>query len=88
MEVPCRVDGAGIHRLPTPALPDHARGLVVNAKYVEQRTIDAAVNHSRTAALLALSHHPLVDSVHVAEQLLDDFADAFDGLEYLKDAHA
>ena len=39
-------------------------------------------------ALLALSHHPLVDSVHVAEQLLDDFADAFDGLEYLKDAHA
>ena len=88
VEVPCRVDGAGIHRLPTPALPDHARGLVVNAKYVEQRTIDAAVNHSRTAALLALSHHPLVDSVHVAEQLLDDFADAFDGLEYLKDAHA
>ena len=88
VEVPCRVDGAGIHRLPAPALPDHARGLVVNAKYVEQRTIDAAVNHSRTAALLALSHHPLVDSVHVAEQLLDDFAEAFDGLGYLKDAHA
>lgn len=88
VEIPCRVDGSGIHRLPAPALPDHARGLVVNAKYVEQRTIDAAVNHSRTAALLALSHHPLVDSVYVAEQLLNDFADAFDGLDYLVDDHA
>ncbi|MDU3822083.1 MAG: 6-phospho-beta-glucosidase [Cutibacterium granulosum] len=88
VEIPCRVDGSGIHRLSAPALPDHARGLVVNAKYVEQRTIAAVVNRSRTDALLALSHHPLVDSVHVAEQLLDDFTDSFDGMEYLKDDHA
>ena len=88
VEIPCRVDGTGIYRLPAPPLPDHARGLVVNAKYVEQRTIDAAVNHSRTDALLALGHHPLVDSVYVAKQLLNDFADAFDGLDYLVDDHA
>ena len=88
VEIPCRVDGSGIHRLSAPALPDHARGLVVNAQDVEQRTIAAVVNRSRTDALLALSHHPLVDSVHVAEQLLDDFTDSFDGMEYLKDDHA
>lgn len=73
VEIPCRVDGSGVHQLPSPDLPDHGRGLVVTAKYVERRTIAAALDHSRTDALLALSHHPLVDSVKVAEQLLDEF---------------
>lgn len=60
--------------------------MVVNAKYVEHRTIDAALNQSRVDALLALSHHPLVDSFHVAEQLLDDLVAAFpDDLAYLKE---
>ncbi|WP_130866524.1 6-phospho-beta-glucosidase [Acidipropionibacterium timonense] len=81
VEIPCRVDGAGIHPLPDPVLPEHGRGLVVNAKYVERRIIAAVVEHSRTDALLALTHHRLVDSVNVARDLLDEFAETFQGLD-------
>lgn len=85
IEIPCRVDGNGVTPLPGAELPDHGRGMVVNAKYVEQRTIDAAVNKSRQDALLALTHHPLVDSFGVAEELLDDLVANFDDLSYLKE---
>ncbi|WP_040283858.1 6-phospho-beta-glucosidase [Tessaracoccus massiliensis] len=86
VEIPCHVDGSGVTPLPGAALPDHGRGMVVNAKYVERRTIDAALNRSRQDALLAISHHPLVDSFHVAEQLLDDLVTNFpDDLAYLKE---
>lgn len=85
VEIPCRVDGSGVTPLPGAALPDHGRGMVVNAKYVERCTMDAALNKSRTAALLALAHHPLVDSFRVAEELLDDLVANFDDLTYLKE---
>ncbi|MEO7588278.1 MAG: 6-phospho-beta-glucosidase [Arachnia sp.] len=84
IEVPCRVDGRGVVPIQGTALPDHGRGMVVNAKYVERRTMDAAINKSREDALLALTHHPLVDSYTVAEALLDDLIGAFDELTYLK----
>ena len=85
VEVPCRVDGSGVTPLPGASLPEHGRGMVVNAKYIERRTIDAAVQRSRQDALLALTHHPLVDSYDVAEALLDDLIKNFDALDYLKD---
>ncbi len=85
VEVPCRVDGSGVTPLPGACLPDHGRGMVVNAKYIERRTIDAAVQGSRQDALLALTHHPLVDSYEVAEALLDDLIKHFDALDYLKE---
>ncbi|MDT3767289.1 6-phospho-beta-glucosidase [Gleimia hominis] len=83
VEIPCRVDGRGIHLPETAHLPDHARGLVVNAKYVERETILAALDHSRADAILALAHHPLVDSFNVATQLLDDLVDHFEALQPL-----
>lgn len=84
VEVPCRVDRSGATPLPGSALPEHGRGLVVNAKYVERLTMDAAISHSRDSALLALTHHPLVDSFAVAERLLDDLVQGFDELAYLR----
>ena len=85
VEIPCRVDGSGVTPLPGAALPDHGRGMVVNAKYVERRTMAAAIDRSRRDALLALSHHPLVDSFRVAEELLDELIAGFDDLAYLKE---
>ncbi len=85
VEIPCHVDGSGIKPLPGAAMPDHGRGLVLTAKYVERRTIDAAINQSREDALLAISHHPLVDSFHVAQEILDDLIANFDDLAYLKE---
>lgn len=85
VEIPCRVDGSGVHPLPTPALPDHARGIVVNAKYVERCTIKAALEASKKHAMLALAHHPLVDSVNAANAILDELIEHFDALAYLKE---
>ncbi|MDO5675878.1 MAG: 6-phospho-beta-glucosidase [Propionibacteriaceae bacterium] len=84
VEIPCRVDGSGVTPIEGAELPDHGRGIVINAKYVERRTMEAALTGSRQAALLAIGHHPLVDSFHVAEELLDDLVAAFpEELAYL-----
>ena len=55
--------------------PDHAE--------VERQTIEAALHGSRAAALRALAHHPLVDSVRVARALLEDARSTFPHLSYL-----
>ncbi|MDF1489487.1 6-phospho-beta-glucosidase [Tessaracoccus caeni] len=86
IEVPCRVDGAGVTKLPGTALPEHGRGLVINAKSVERYTIRAATGASRDDALLAFTYHPLIGSFSVAEKLLDDLIDASPELAYLRDA--
>lgn len=83
IELPCRIDASGIQTLPTRGLPDHARGLVVNAKYVEHQMIEAATTGSRTAALRALLQHPLVDSFAVAQRVLDEMQAGFPELDYL-----
>ena len=83
VEVPCHVDARGPKPLANSGIPDHGRGLVVTAKYVERCTMAAALNHSRTSALLALTHHPLIDSAAVAEAILDDLIRNFPQLGYL-----
>ncbi|PIE99205.1 MAG: 6-phospho-beta-glucosidase, partial [Propionibacterium sp.] len=85
VEVPCLVDGRGVRPLAQPSLPEHAQGMVINAKYVERCTIEAAVNQSRNAALLALLHHRLIDSFTVANDLLDDLVKNFPELSYLQE---
>jgi len=83
VEVPCIVDALGAHPVSGTALPDFGVGMVVNAKYVERQTIEAALTGSKTAAVRALAHHPLVDSVTVARTLLEDAIGEFPALAYL-----
>ena len=83
IEVPCRVDAAGVHPLPAAPLPGYARGLVTAVKYVERCTIEAALTGSRDAALRALAAHPLTDSVAVAADVLSDCIEAHPELAYL-----
>jgi len=77
VEIPCRVDARGVTPLPNAGIPEHGRGLVTTIKTVERYTIEAATTGSRRAALLALATHPLIDSVRVAERLLDGYAAVF-----------
>jgi len=84
VEVPCIVDASGAHPVSDTALPDFGVGMVVNAKYVERQTIEAALTGSKTAAVRALAHHPLVDSVTVARALLEDAIGEFPELAYLR----
>ena len=84
VEVPCVVDASGAHPGAGTELPDFGVGLVTNAKYVERQTIEAGLGGSRAAAVRALAHHPLVDSVTVARSLLEDAMHAFPALSYLR----
>ncbi len=84
VEVPCLVDATGAHPLPGSRLPEFGRGLVINAKYVERATIEAAVTASRSTGVRALALHPLIDSVTVARALLDDAVESFPELAYLR----
>ncbi|KNE80755.1 MULTISPECIES: 6-phospho-beta-glucosidase [Streptomyces] len=71
VEVPCLVDAGGARPLAAgPVAPDQL-GLMLTLKAVERSAIGAAESGSRTAALRALALHPLVDSVRVAERILD-----------------
>lgn len=72
VEVPCRISAAGPRPIRGSALDLHAQGLVAATKAVERTTIDAAVAGSRSLAVKALALHPLVGSVPVARDILDD----------------
>ncbi|WP_157244887.1 6-phospho-beta-glucosidase [Nonomuraea typhae] len=73
VEIPCAVDGSGIHPLATRPLPGRFLGLMQQVKAVEQATIEAALTRSPALAVQALALHPLVDSVSTARLLLDGY---------------
>jgi 6-phospho-beta-glucosidase len=71
VEVPCLVDAGGARPLSAGAVAPDQLGLMLQIKAVERSAIEAAADGSRPAALRALALHPLVDSVRVAERILD-----------------
>jgi 6-phospho-beta-glucosidase len=73
VEVPARVDAAGVHPHSRAPLDEHQLGLVSSVRAVESATLEAAATGSRAAALRALTVHPLVDSAGVARTLLDGY---------------
>jgi 6-phospho-beta-glucosidase len=58
--------------IPLRRVPQSVRGLLASVKQYESLTIEAAVHGDRDVALQAMVHHPLMPSVTVAEQLLDE----------------
>ncbi|WP_379132904.1 6-phospho-beta-glucosidase [Paenibacillus sp. sgz500958] len=72
IEVNCIVTGNGPIPLPVRRVPEHVKGLIHAVKTYERLTIDAAVQGDRGLVLQALVHHPLVPSVSVAKQLMDE----------------
>ncbi|HEV7626023.1 MAG TPA: 6-phospho-beta-glucosidase [Streptomyces sp.] len=71
VEVPCLVDAGGARPVSAGAVAPDQLGLMLSLKAVERSAIEAAADGSRPAALRALALHPLVDSVRVAERILD-----------------
>ncbi len=80
VEVPCLVGTHGITPLATAPLPGAMQGLLQQVKAVEQDTIEAAVTGSARLALRAFAQHPLVDSVTVAQELLDGYRATLPGV--------
>ncbi|BBH22885.1 6-phospho-beta-glucosidase [Paenibacillus baekrokdamisoli] len=76
IEVNCVVTKNGPLPLPLTKVPTQVKGLIHAVKTYEQLAIEAAVTGNRDLALQAMTHHPLVPSVHVASQLLDEMLEA------------
>ncbi|MEY9215027.1 6-phospho-beta-glucosidase [Thermobifida halotolerans] len=77
VEVPCLVDASGARPLAVDPLTPHQAALVRAVKAAEREVLDAVRTGSRASALRAFATHPLVDSVAVAQQLLDGYLRAF-----------
>ncbi|MDT3399391.1 6-phospho-beta-glucosidase [Streptomyces sp. B1866] len=78
VEVPCLVDAGGARPLAAGPVEPAQLGLMLQLKAVERATAEAVERGAagdaagaRRAALRALALHPLVDSVHTAERVLD-----------------
>lgn len=67
------IDRQGAHPLAYGRLPVRIRGLIQSVKAFEELTIEAAVTGDYSTALMALSVHPLIPSVNIAEKILDDY---------------
>jgi 6-phospho-beta-glucosidase len=72
LELPCRVDAAGIHPLPAEPLPPVCLGLLAHVKAYELLTVEAAVHGDRRAAYQALLAHPLGPASDQVPAVLDD----------------
>lgn len=70
VEVPCLVGANGAHPLAVGPLEPYAAALVTTVKAAERAAISAALTGSRRAAVKALAIHPLVDSVHTAQRIV------------------
>jgi 6-phospho-beta-glucosidase len=72
LELPCRIDRAGIHPLPTKPLPPVCFGLLAQVKAYEILTVEAAVKGDRAAAYQALLAHPLGPEAPQVQSVLED----------------
>ncbi|MET3206676.1 UNVERIFIED_ORG: 6-phospho-beta-glucosidase [Arthrobacter sp. UYEF13] len=80
VEVPCTVTPDGAVPLPQSAPGAEQLTLLRRVKEVERLTVRAATHGDRTAAVDALSRHPLVDSPVLGAKLLAGYERAFPAL--------
>jgi 6-phospho-beta-glucosidase len=73
VELPCRITSTGPLPRSSGTLPDSVADLVKRVKRYERETVNAAARRSWTAAILALSQHPLVPSLDVAEEIGEEY---------------
>ncbi len=81
LEMPCRVDRAGIHPLPAEPLPAVCFGLLAQVKCYELLAVEAAVHGDRKAAYEALLAHPLGPKADRVQAVMDDMLET--NREYL-----
>ena len=70
VEVPSVVNANGALPMHVGPVPDAARRLLVQVKEYERLTVRAALSADRDAAVRALTRHPLVPSVEIADRLV------------------
>ena len=73
IEAPSLVDQHGPHPLAQAPMPESVRPLITAIKAYERLTIEAAVRGHTTAAVQALTVHPLVMSYSLARRIVDEY---------------
>jgi 6-phospho-beta-glucosidase len=84
VEVPCRINPAGVEPLAVGPLPPVVRGLALAVKEFERQTIEAAVRGSRKMARLALFLNPIAGEWDAATAIASEFFATDCDLGYLK----
>lgn len=74
VEVWCTVDGNGAHPVPQEPLPHSVRGITQTLAEFQRLAADAAWSGDRRDAVRALTAHPFVRNLNVAEELYDELA--------------
>jgi 6-phospho-beta-glucosidase len=72
LEMPCKVDAAGVHPLPCRPLPPVCFGLLAQVKMYELLTVEAAVHGDRKALFEALMANPLGPKADRVQAVMDD----------------
>jgi 6-phospho-beta-glucosidase len=72
LEMPCKVDRAGVHPLPAEPLPETCFGLIAQVKSYEMLTAKAAVTGDRNLLYEAMLAHPLGPSVDRIKPVMED----------------
>lgn len=72
VEVNAVIDSTGAHPLTIGELPPEINGLISSVKAYELLAVEAGVTGNYSIALKALVANPLVPSIKIAKQLLDD----------------
>jgi 6-phospho-beta-glucosidase len=75
VEVPARVDSAGLTQLPAADLPGSCRALVLAVKEYERGIVEAAMTGDAGLAAVALAQHPLVPGITAARELMAEYID-------------
>jgi len=71
IEVPARVNGAGVEPVPQRPLPPEFRGLIAHVSAYEELALDAALRGGRERVAAALLAHPLIGQADLSERLAD-----------------
>ena len=80
VEVPCHVTSAGPTPITVSPLTGAELGLVTQVKACEELVIAAALEHDFGKAWQAIALHPMVNSVQVARQILQEYFDTIPGV--------
>jgi 6-phospho-beta-glucosidase len=76
VEVPGTVERSGVTPIPQPRLPATVRGLIEALGVYQSLTAEAGWSGNRRDAIAALTSHPLVGSLSLAERIYDEMAAA------------
>jgi 6-phospho-beta-glucosidase len=76
VEVPATVGASGVEPIGQPPLPATTRGLIEALGAYQALTAEAGWSGGRRDAVAALTSHPLVGSLSLAEAIYDEMAEA------------